>query len=315
MEEPISLVPVRQSDIVIGKPLRIPVYDVQGELLLGSGVIVENQAQADRLVKNGFFEDSTWDNELSRSRPAAPTVLRNPKAAAPGGSRAAAADSAKSAANKEVVLDMDDVRWFVGETLYLQSHDNPAIRYVVKLIGFVKKRTIFVTPPMQDGKLEFVREGQTFVVRAFSGKKAYAFSVASVKSIHSPHPYLHLSYPNQVRCTVVRQGVRAEVKIIASLSLGNPARTMAVTLADLSTGGASGVMKEVLGKAGETGQIKFKVRAADQDEYLNLNTVLRSVAPTENGDSFKYGFEFVDVSPHEKVVLSAFVHQTLVEMN
>jgi hypothetical protein len=47
---------------------------------------------------------------------------------------------------------------------------------------------------------------------------------------------------------------------------------------------------------------------------LNLAIVLRSVLLSENGDGFKYGFEFVDVSAHEKMILSAFVHQTLVEM-
>jgi c-di-GMP-binding flagellar brake protein YcgR len=197
----------------------------------------------------------------------------------------------------------------------LQLQENPAIRYIVKLIGFVKNKTVFVTPPAVDGKFEFVRDGQAFVVRAFSGKKAYAFVTTAVKSVHTPHPYLHLSYPKQVRCTVVRQGVRAEVKIIASVTVGTPERTAAAILTDLSIGGASGVIKDLLGKKGDVGKIKFKVSVADQDEYLNLNIILRSVSPVDNGEGFKYGFEFAGALVHEKVILSAFVHQTLVEMS
>ena len=134
-------------------------------------------------------------------------------------------------------------------------------------------------------------KGQTYVVRAFSGKKAYAFTAIAVKSVHTPHPYLHLSYPKEIRCAVVRQGARAEVKIIASVSLGEPERTGAAELCDLSIGGTSGIMKQALGKKGEIGRIKFKVNAADHDEYLNLKTVLRSVSPAESGDGFRHGFE------------------------
>jgi c-di-GMP-binding flagellar brake protein YcgR len=300
MAEPVSLIPVRPSDLVIGKPLKSPVYDWHGKLLLDKGAVIGNQTQIDGLISNGFIHDASWDIELTQSRLAAPVIARNEKLRAQN--NAAASSEESSGSN-------------VGETLYLQLADQPSVRYIVKLIGFVKNKTVFVTPPMLDGKFEFIRDGQTFIVRAFSGKNAYAFTAAAVKSMHSPHPYLHLSYPKQVRCTVVRQGARAEVKIIASVSVGDPERIGAATLNDLSMGGASGVMKDLVGKKGESGRIKMKVQAADQDEYLNLKMIMRSIATMEHGEGFKYGFEFIDLSPHEKVVLSAFVNQTLVEMN
>jgi hypothetical protein len=312
MAEPVSLIPVRPSDLAIGKPLKSPVYDWHGKLLLDKGAVIGNQTQIDGLINNGFIHDASWDIELTQSRLASPVIARSEKLRVQNN---AATPSEESSGSKEVITDMDDVRWYVGETLYLQLADQPSVRYIVKLIGFVKSKTVFVTPPMLDGKFEFIRDGQTFIVRAFSGKNAYAFTAAAVKSMHSPHPYLHLSYPKQVRCTVVRQGARAEVKLIASVSVGEPERTSAATLNDLSMGGASGVMKELIGKKGEAGRIKMKVQAAGQDEYLNLKMIMRSIATTDNGEGFKYGFEFVDLTPHEKVVLSAFVNQTLVEMN
>ncbi|MGZ3159849.1 MAG: flagellar brake protein, partial [Burkholderiaceae bacterium] len=282
MAEPVSLIPVRPNELVIGKPLKSPVYDWHGKLLLDAGAVVTSQSQLDGLVSNGFIHDASWDIALTQSRLSAPVIARTEKPRPQN-----SAPTEEPSGSKEVITDMDDVRWYVGEALYLQLADKPSVRYIVKLIGFVKNKTVFVTPPMLDGKFEFIREGQTFIVRAFSGKNAYAFTAAAVKAVHSPHPYLHLSYPKQVRCTVVRQGARAEVKIIASVAVGEPERTGAATLNDLSMGGASGVMKELIGKKGDAGRIKLKVQAAGQDEYLNLKMIMRSIATTETGDGFK----------------------------
>lgn len=309
MPEPVdSLIPVRGAELAVGEPLQQSIYDWHGKLLLAAGCVIESQSQLQGLIDGGFIQDSAWDLSPKPTKDSLLAATRRTSAAP-----LSSTDEASNAGNKEVVVAMDDVRWYVGETLYLQLIDNPTIRHTVRLIGFIKGKTLFVTAPTVDGKFEFVRDGQTFVVRAFSGKKAYAFVAAAVKSMHSPYPYLHLSYPKEVRCTVVRRGVRAQVSLIASVSLHNPERVGAALLTDLSVGGSSGTIKQELGKKGEEGQIKFKVHAAGQDEFLNLKIALRSVAPSENGDGFKHGFEFLEVSIHNRLILSAFVHQTLAE--
>lgn len=307
----ISLVPVRAGDLAVGKPLRHAIYDVQGNLLLASGRMIESQAQLAGLVRGGFVQDAAWDQFINPRQPKSPLLVSPSVSVSRKPSEAPSVDTGNP--GKDVIVGMDEVRWHVGETLYLQPADNPALRYTVRLIGFVKNGTVFVTAPMADGKLEFIREGQTFVVRAFSGKKAYAFVTAAVKSVHTPHPFLHLAYPKEIRCTVVRQGARAPVRMAASVSLGQPERTAAAVLNDLSVGGASGIIKEAFGTKGESGQIRFKVHAAGQEEVLSLKIVLRSVAPSENGDGVKHGFEFVDVPVRDRLILSAFVHQTLAE--
>jgi c-di-GMP-binding flagellar brake protein YcgR len=304
----ISLVPVRVAELAVGKPLQRPVYDWYGNLLLASGSVIESQSQLDGLINNGFIYDPNWD--LAPAQRKAPTVPIPSRKPSPPPE---ISGEDPNSGNKETIVAMDDVRWYVGETLYLQLIDNPTIRYTVRLIGFVKNKTVFVTQPAIDGKFEFVRDGQTFVVRAFSGKKAYAFVSSAVKSVHTPHPYLHLSFPKEVRCAVVRRGSRAQVRIIASVSLGQPERVGAATLTDMSIGGTSGIIKQALGSKGDEGLIKFKVHAAGQDEYLSLKTVLRSITPAENGDGYRHGFEFLDISMHDRLILSAFVHQTLAE--
>jgi c-di-GMP-binding flagellar brake protein YcgR len=301
MNELDALVPIKKDELKIGSAASKNVYDSWGNLLLAIGVKVDDQDQLDFLIENGYCGDPVWETVAPKPVP----VAKLEEAAKPAQEQ-----------NKEtVMLDLDSVRWYVGETFYLQVHDNASIRYTVKLIGFVKNKSILVTAPIIDGKGALIRDGQTFIVRAFPGKKAYAFTASALKSVFSPHPYLHLSYPKLVRCTAIRQGSRASVKIIASVTVGNPEQTAAATLSDLSMGGSSGIIKKPLGKKNDTGIMKFKVNAAGNDEYLSLNVILRSISPTDNTDEYRHGFEFVDVSTQSKLILSAFVHQTLAEID
>lgn len=303
-----GLMPIKHAEISVGQAVPWAIYDEQGHLLMASGVKVESQHQLEGLLEHGYCNpDAMWDTIPSKMTPISKPV--SSQSASPGSS------PSPQDAHKDVLMELDSVRWNVGETLYLQVHDHTAVRYTVKLIGFVKNMSIMVTAPTMDGKAVIIRDGQTFIVRAFPGKKAYAFTASAIKSVYSPHPYLHISYPKQVRCTTIRQGSRATVKIIASLTIGDPEQTAAATIGDLSMGGASGVIKKAVGKKGDIGVIKFKVSAAGNDEYLSLNVILRSQAPTENGLEYRHGFEFIDVTAQSKLILSAFVHQTLAEMD
>ena len=304
MNELDALVPIKQDDLTVGQAVHSDIFDSWGNLLLATGSVIENQAQLDDLIENGFSTDPL--KQTVQSKPSSTPIV----------TKVAEAEKPAQEQNKEtVMLDLDSVRWYVGETFYLQVHDNALIRYTVKLIGFIKNKSILVSAPVVDGKGALIRDGQTFIVRAFPGKKAYAFTASALKSVYSPHAYLHLSYPKLVRCTAIRQGSRASVKIIASVTVGNPEQTAAATLSDLSMGGTSGIIKKPLGKKNDTGVIKFKVSAAGNDEYLTLNIILRSIAPTENAEEFRHGFEFVDVPTQSKLILSAFVHQTLAEVD
>ncbi|MFZ6849006.1 flagellar brake protein [Undibacterium sp. RuRC25W] len=311
MDEVLGLMPLRHTEIAVGQTINWTIYNQDGQVLFEPGLRIEDQQQLNHLMDVGFCEaDMLWDSIPSKieitEKPASETITNTTTTPSP-----------KSAdeLHKETIIELDSVRWTVGETFYLQTHDQAATRYTVKLIGFVKNKSLLLTAPFANGKSVMLREGQTFIIRAFPGKKAYAFTASLIKYVYSPHDYLHLSYPKQVRVTTIRQGARATVKIIASVTIGNPEQTAAATLGDLSMGGTSGILKKQLGEKGDIGVIKFKVNAAGSDEFLTLKTILRSIAPTDNSAEFRHGFEFIDVPPQARLILSAFVHQTLAEMN
>ncbi|WP_334186632.1 flagellar brake protein [Noviherbaspirillum sp.] len=217
---------------------------------------------------------------------------------APGG---AAEPEAKS-----TIVNLADNEWQIGQTLFLQ-HDTT--RHLVKLIGFTEGKSVLVSAPMADGRYQLVRDGQVFVVRTFSGRKAYAFSSSVLKTVHVPYPYLHLGYPKQVTCAVVRRGARLDVTIVAAVSVIGTDHTAAVVLKDISLGGAAGTMKVLMGVPGEVFRLKFKVRVADEDLFLDIPVTLRSVQRDDGTDSYRHGFEFGKLDVRDKLCLGAFLHE------
>lgn len=314
-----TLIPIDKECVAIGKPLPWSVFDSWGNLLHENGTIITDQDDFELILEDGYFENPAEVKVQRTPLPPATQVsgFAQPALHESAESQSPSNPSSNSAElNKETaMLDLDSVRWHVGEPFYLQVHDNSSIRYTVRLIGYVKNQSILVTAPRIDGQGALIRDGQTFIVRSFPGKKAYAFTASALKSVYSPHAYLHLSYPKVVRCTAIRQSSRATVKIIASVTLGDPEQTAAASLSDISMGGTSGTIKRSIGKKNDHGVIKFKVTTAGEDAFLNIQVIARSIVETENTGEFRFGFEFVNLSPQSKLILSSFVHQTLAEVD
>lgn len=309
-----SLVPVRATELKIGKPAPWPIYNEAGELLLARGTLVDTQAQLDGLVANGLYRNPNWVAE--------PDTESVPKPTAHDELRKRAALERKplkppaSVRGTESVITLDEVRWKIGDTLWLQFKEDASLRYAVNLIGSIANKSLLVTAPMKDGKLIFIRDGQPLVVRALSGKRAYAFGVQLLKSQQAPAPYLHLSWPWEVRSTVIRQDSRVPVSVEGYLVLGATEPTPASVL-DLSMGGASLIAASFANRPrvakGCSGSLRMVVTVADQQLKLELPVVLRTEDPTSDPMYAKYGVEFAGMPARDKLVLSAFIFQSASE--
>lgn len=298
-----QLIPVPAHLLSVGKALPRSVYSANGELLLSQGFVIESVDQIATLVDTGYLRQTEFDgkNEKARSN----------------GSDSGHAPVAQAAAAEQVTEEkvfMDEVRWQVGETFFLHQQGLSA-RYTARFIGYIKNRTVLVTMPIVEDKYVLIRDSQMFIVRAFSGKKAYAFSAFVVKSVHSPHPYLHLSYPKELSCATIRHRARIPVSIIASVSMNDQEESVAAIIADMSLGGASANIKHPFGEVGQRGRIKFKINAVGETVFVDLAIVLRSIVPSDNGGGCKHGYEFTELSTHDRLVLSAYFHQAEMERN
>lgn len=307
-----SLVPVRATELAIGKASPWPIYNEAGELLLARGTVIETQGQLEGLVADGLYRNANWVSEPDTESvplPKARDVLRKKL-----GQGKRALKPSLSVRGTESVITAEEVRWQMGDTLWLQFKEDVAQRYSVNLVGCIPGKSLLVSVPSKDGKQLFMRDGQSFVVRALAGKRAYAFAAQLIKSQQFPHPYLHLSWPREVRCTVIRQDMRVPVSAEGFLALGT-ANPLPASVIDLSQSGASLVAPPLPGKVpavkGGIGKLRFVANVADQQLSLELPLVLRTVEPLE-ADFVKYGVEFAELSGRDRLVLGAYVYQELI---
>ncbi len=220
----------------------------------------------------------------------------------------------------EKITTLEEARLQIGDLVNLQVlADETEERYSAKLIGFSHGQSVLVTTPMIDGNYQFMRVGDTFILRVFSGRSAFAFTTHILKSLHTPYPYLHLAYPREVRSLIVRKGDRAKVKVICAISGYDDVQLQeAGTIINISIDGAMIGIKKVLGEKGQRISIKFKVIVNGVDAFLGLDAVIRSINTTQFKSTdwpCHLGLQFVDVSTENSIPLMAFVYHKLMEQS
>lgn len=288
--------PVRKGDVQLGKPLPYSLYDDRQNLLLRAGNVVQSEHQLEELSTKGLYR---------KQRPKSDAAARPER------------DSPKEERGSETTATLEEVKPQIGDPLQLQTvGEQTPQRYGVRLIGFLKGRSVIVSTPIQDGKVLFMREGQSFVVRLFSGRSAYAFPSTVWKVANTPYPHLHLTYPAQLRGVVVRRSGRAKVNLIAAVIDAN-GRPAAGAIVDISKGGASMSAKTALGEKGAALQVKFRILLDEFEQYITVGAVIRAVSRQAQSegepDVIQHGLEFVDVQPSDALALTAFVYQKLLE--
>jgi len=165
----------------------------------------------------------------------------------------------------------------IGDSIQLQFQTGTEkFRCLVTLIGYLAEQSVMVSMPVINGRLMLMREGQSLNARFFSGKNAYAFSAVVRKTTSTPYPYLHLSYPPEIRGLVVRSSPRAQAHINchASTRDGSSYRCIA---RDISIGGALIASREQMGEVGEKLLLRLPVKIDENEHVLDLNCQIRSV--------------------------------------
>lgn len=295
------MIPVRKSDVAIGKPLPYSLYDQNNKLLLKAGVMVQTQNQLDVLSERGLYRDT-----VSTSLPSV--------TARAGQENEVRRDGDKSG----VQIELEEIRLQIGDIFQLQGTGDDGQRYTVRLLGYSKGRSVMVTAPMIEGSYAIVKQDAAFVVRLFSGKSVYAFPAHVLKMANTPFPYLHLSYPKKVSGMRVRQAQRAAVRIIASVTDAAGA-AHAATLIDISKGGALLAGKSALGAPGSAFTCKFRLQFDDIDQFVQVGGVIRSVTHASDPEGeqaiLNHGVEFTDIPEQDRLALTAFVYNRIIALS
>jgi len=300
MSEDQFLVPVRRADIELGKPLPFAAYDADRNLLLNRGVVVTSEHQINGLMQKGLFRE--------RMRPKAVVGTDGLDKTADEGSDRPQGET----------LNFEAIKLMPGDTLQLQPLlEGQTERFSVHVIGVMKPVSLLVTAPVVEGKLIFVRDGQTYLVRAFSGLNVCAFKARILKSQLQPFPYLHLSYPDSVQAMRIRKAMRAPVSIIVAVSETEEGRQSgAGKIIDLSVGGARMVAPTRIGDKDQTLWLSFKVMLGDMEEYVKTPAVIRSVGEEDDDQGKRinvFGLQFGELTQSQRLIIMNLVYQHLLK--
>lgn len=284
-----SRVPVKHQDFEIGRPLRWDIYDNHGQLVLARGTVIASEAEKNEILKRRHVRELDLRLEV------------------PGGEEAAAES------RREVRVLLDETRIQPGEAMQLQSSLD-STRYSVRLIGYHRGKSIVVTNPVQDGSLVYLKDGQAFISRIFSGRFIFAFPCTVLTSSVKPYAHLHLSYPTEVIGVNIRKGERARLRTITAFDTDNGCRGSGV-IVDLSSGGAFMLSKSPDLSLGRHLVLKFKVEIGSIEYVLELPGCIRSTRPNEDEPALGngYGVQFTNISPEDNLVLASFIFQKIAD--
>jgi c-di-GMP-binding flagellar brake protein YcgR len=291
------------AEIPVGTPLAWSIFDEDGNVAYRPGYVFRNRqelATAERMTL--LYKSDAGPAKAEMPPPAASKrapINENP-----------AADSETS---------LDEIRLHIGEAWQLQPlSDLDPKRYYVKLVGYLKPVSVIITAPTVDDKALLIREGQAFVVRAFSGKSAYAFKTTVIKSVGAPFPHLHLAYPPSVRGMIVRRSERIDVNIITSITPTREGLAKAPgIICNASKTGASLRTPAPIGQSGDRIGLSFKLLIEGNDYLLTLEGIIRAVrAPNaDQGKVVEYGIQFIDIKPIDQLVIGAFVNSLIANVD
>lgn len=280
-----SLIPLTEEEIPLGKPLPWNIVDSDGKVLFPHSKVVDNKPLLQQLLKLGLFRNAQQNS-----------------------------DNAAPQAPERQVSRLEQIQLAPGDLIQLQTMSTTnAERYQVRMIGFHAPVSLLVTAPTSQGKLVFVKEGQQFLVRGFVGKDAVAYKTRVLKSNLSPFPYLHLAYPDSVQSMRIRSSARVQVDLVTAITREGAGQASA-KMTDISVGGARLLSPRPVANKNETVKVSFRINPAGLDVYMTLNALVRAVSADDSLDGqIATGIEFVDISEQDRLYLTNMVYQNLLK--
>lgn len=211
-----------------------------------------------------------------------------------------------------------DLKHNVGDTLQLQFSPGKAEdRFYVKLIGFLKDKSILVTAPRDDGVPLRILADQKFIVRMISGNSAQGFSANAIHSTKHPYPHLHLTYPKELESITVRKAERIDCKLIVTVQNEESGKefpeSKSASMENLSAVGSQLITNDSLGDSGDTISISCKVTVAEMEMYLNIKGIIRRTSSKDN--KTEYGIEFITPDDKDKLLLHGFIYEQLLNIS
>lgn len=215
-------------------------------------------------------------------------------------------DPTKQGQNDSNSLPLDKIRQHIGDSIQLQIGNKC---YFATLIGYLKGESFIVTTPDEKGTPIQPGEGQSLVVRFFSGKHGYAFNTVVNHAASRPFPHLHLAYPKESLTLKERQYDRVRVNITGTADILN-GESISCVVHDISIGGALISLRNQAGGVNDPLLLTLQVIVNGVEYELSLDSEIRSVrvgdSSNDSSAPILEGLAFHDLSKQDILALAAF---------
>ncbi|CAB3799685.1 flagellar brake protein [Paraburkholderia fynbosensis] len=286
---PVALSPVLAPDAVpVGTPLAWPIVDSDGTLLFASGTTLANTDERNFLF--GHFHPQRGNLPGTASQP--------PPTAAPS------ADSAGE-------LTLKDMHLEIGALIGVRSQlGSGAPMHPCRIIGFAPNHTLFVTPPLQQGRQLSLGPGENIEIVAIASQAVFRF-VCTVEAVcRAPFDYVVLSKPGVVRRLRERKSIRVQAHLAVRFGIGETGDTYeGLGLAKgISALGMSLSASWTLGAVGERLRIAFRLKSAEFDTQIETSAIIRNVQKgNAPGAPSNHGLELDRLDASQQMAMKVFV--------
>lgn len=204
----------------------------------------------------------------------------------------------------------------VGDQVHLEPPRRLAGgRATVVILGWREGQSVLATAPMNAAGRLVLQEGEQVLLRAFTGRSAFAFRATVLRTAHQPFHYLHLSFPDKVDGVAIRSSPRCRVNLATEIASGNAA-SCAGKILNIGTTGALIECAVRLDKERWLVRIAFAFELHGVPVSLDLHAqvCVEKDAPTAEGaQRYQYGVEFKELQPNDRMVLGSLVWYQMYE--
>ena len=198
-----------------------------------------------------------------------------------------------------------DMHLKVGDRVQLEPPPHAQLGRLSSLVvGWVERQSLILTVPRSASGRVSLQPGELVVVRAFTGRSAYAFRCSVLRKATNPFDYLYLTFPEAIDGVGVRSSPRFRLRMPAKIS-SQAATAVAAWIDNMGATGASIACGEPLGRVGDRIEVAFDLVLHDVPVALALQSEIRTV--DDAGSVHRHGVCFVEPSPNDRLVLAAFV--------
>ncbi|RKE39071.1 c-di-GMP-binding flagellar brake protein YcgR [Paraburkholderia sp. BL23I1N1] len=275
--------------IPVGAPLPWPIADSDGTLLFASGTILATTDERKFLFDN--FHPHRGDLLNTGTQPEFQPD-HHP------------ADTTGS-------LTLKDMHLTIGALIGVRSQlGSGAPMHPCRIIGFAPNHALFVTPPLQDGRILPLSLGENIEIVAIASHAVFRF-VCTVEAVcRAPFDYVVLSKPGVIRRLRERKSIRVHAHLAVRFGIGEAGNSYeGLGLArSISALGMSLTTSWTLGAVGERLRVAFCLKSAELQTEIETTVIIRNVQKgSAPGEPSTHGLELDQLDVAQQMAMKVFV--------